>query len=321
MLFVADWCLIIYHIYVFSPTGNNLSTCDSGIHSIVSQDLEDHSKYYPLSVWIIQREGAGWLVASGSCRSPLTIDIIPLTWVTWLTRRVPLVEQELLTLPEFTFGFCGNRVVKSVISVYCCLFVCLFVLLFSLFFFFFFLPLFVLLSFFFWSFYCLSFWFTVSAYPFCFFNLFFLLAILSTWSANVSRQLSVVTIWNSLNLTGISSPISFIIVTIYLENHWAWLYSQMTNNSYPSNNYVTMQRRSSWSDSARGPNFGNELDSWEGGSILTSKQKHFGFQAYPWLTEQYFVIVTTMCIIFYHKRLGKFNVCACVFGDTSVLKW
>ena len=119
----------------FSPTGNNLRTCDSGIHSIVSQDLEDHSKYYPLSVWRIQREGAGWLVASGSCRSPFTIDIIPLTWITWLKRRVPLVEQELLTLPEFTFGFCGNRVVKSVISVYCCLFV---LLLFSLFVFFFF---------------------------------------------------------------------------------------------------------------------------------------------------------------------------------------
>jgi hypothetical protein len=46
----------------------------------------------------------------------------------------------------------------------------------------------------------------------------------------------VATIWNSLNLTGISSPISFIIITIYLENQWARLYSQMTNNSYPSNN-------------------------------------------------------------------------------------
>ena len=217
----------------FSPTGNNLRTCDSGIDSIVSQDLENHSKYYSLSVWRIQREGAGWLVASGSCRSPLTIDIIPLTWVTWLTRRVPLVEQELLTLPEFTFGFCGNRVIKSVISVYCCLFVC-FVVVFFVFVFFDHCLSFCPFSF--GHFDCVSFWFTVSTYPFCFFNLFFLLAILSTWSAKVSRQLSVATIWNSLNLTGISSPISFIIVTIYLENHWAWLYSQITNNSYPSNN-------------------------------------------------------------------------------------
>jgi hypothetical protein len=53
-------------------------------------------------------------------------------FVTRLTRRVSLVEQELLTLPEFTPGFSGVRVTRSLVLYICfvdrCLSFCTFLL-------------------------------------------------------------------------------------------------------------------------------------------------------------------------------------------------